>query len=183
MCLRAGIVFCEALWKPQKLESCLSVVCCYVFFFGFAFRSNFGRFWSRFGSHLAPFWGQEASKRDNKSKQFYDCVLEWQKLRCAQVLRRLLGSIWSGRSTCESRCQSTGYNNGQNSCQSMSQSMKELRLLVLSRFAQNLKEVPFWARTLCSSSKMSTYFDSCRNLLEIRRSGRLQSLPVVEVAK
>ena len=33
-------------------------------FVGFAFRSNFGRFWSRFGSHLPPFWGLEASKRD-----------------------------------------------------------------------------------------------------------------------
>ena len=43
--------------------------------------------------------------------------------------------------------------------------------------------VLFLARALCSSSKMSKYFESCRNVLEIRRSGRFEKSPSVRRAK
>ena len=57
-----------------------------------------------------------------------------------------------------------------------------------SRFGEALAvscrgPVVFLARALCSSSKMSKYFESCRNVLEIRRSGRFEKSPSVRRAK
>ena len=43
--------------------------------------------------------------------------------------------------------------------------------------------VVFLARVLCSSSNMSKYFESCGNVLEIRRSGRYEKSPSVRRAK